>query len=183
MEYIDGCTLADLLESRGHLAPDMILQILDILDDALGYAHRRGVYHRDLKPDNIMLGDDGLLKIIDFGLACLAETKRTKLEIRGTPYYMSPEEMECSDIDQRADVYSLSVMIHELIIGHLPRHDGLEAPENILDYRPMPYPELPEDVQNVLLKGWALNADDRWPDVASFFLALRSALKAGYNLA
>lgn len=182
MEYIDGCTLSSLLESRGRFQPDMVLQIVDIFDDALGYAHRRGVFHRDLKPGNIMLADDGLLKIIDFGLACLAETVKEKMEIRGTPYYMSPEEMACGDIDQRADIYSLSVTMHEFLVGHLPRHDGAEAPENILDYRPMPYPELPEVVQEVLQKGWARNVDDRWSDMASFSSALRPALRAGYHL-
>ena len=182
MEYIDGSTFTQILASRGTLAPEMVIQMTDIFEDALGYAHRRGVYHRDLKPDNVMLSSDGILKIIDFGLACLDQANRGD-EIRGTPYYMSPEEIEGTTIDQRSDIYSLSIMMHEFLIGELPRHAGDTEPETILDYRPLVYSELPEYVQHVLQKGFARSSVERWDDVESFSNSFRIALRESYGVA
>jgi len=181
MEYIDGSTFTQILASRGALAPEMVIQMTDIFEDALGYAHRRGVYHRDLKPGNVMLSADGILKIIDFGLACLGDLKRDD-EIRGTPYYMSPEEIEGTAIDQRSDIYSLSIMMHEFLTGELPRHAGDTEPETILDYRPLVYSELPEYVQHVLQKGFARSQAERWDDVESFSNSFRIALRESYDV-
>ena len=183
MEYIDGSTFTQILASRGALAPDMVIQMTDIFEDALGYAHRRGVYHRDLKPDNVMLSSDGILKIIDFGLACVGDARRGEDEIRGTPYYMSPEEIEGDAIDQRSDIYSLSIMMHEFLIGELPRHAGDTEPESILDYRPLVYAELPEYVQHVLQKGFARTPGERWNSVESFSNSFRVALRESYGVA
>ena len=151
MEYLAGESLRELLTRvDGALPPDTCLQIMDVMEDALGYAHRRGVFHRDMKPDNVMIDDDGILKIIDFGLACLGETFRRGGEIAGTPYYMSPEEMACEVPDQRTDIFSLGVMMHEFLQGSLPPHGSDADMADPLNYVPIANPLLPEPVQEML---------------------------------
>lgn len=181
MEYIKGESLRDFLHRMDALPPEMVIQIVDILEDALGYAHRRGVFHRDMKPDNVMVTEDGVLKIIDFGLACLAETFRRGGEIAGTPYYMSPEEMICQTPDQRTDIFSVGVMIHELLQGNLPPHGGEADLEDPLEYLPVASPLLPEPVQEVLQKSFARERGDRWNDMTEFADAFRRAMSLGYH--
>jgi CheY-like chemotaxis protein len=176
MEYIEGSTFRDILDESGHLPLDMVLQIVEICEDALGYAHRRKVFHRDLKPDNIMLSENGVLKIIDFGLSCLAEKQRKSENIEGTPYYISPEEIRGDAIDHRGDIFSLGVLIHEFILGHLPHHAGGAVPEDVFEYQPAASPELPGDLQAVLQKSFAPDPDNRWQDIHAFSAAFRSAL-------
>lgn len=176
MEYIEGSTFRDILNESTQLPLDMVVQIVGICEDALGYAHRRKAYHRDLKPDNFMLAEDGVLKIIDFGLACLAEKQRKTDIIEGTPYYISPEEVRGEIFDQRGDIYSLGVMLHEFILGKLPRHAGETLPEDVFDYRPVAAPDLPGDLRNVLQRSFAANPEERWEDIHGFADAFRSAL-------
>lgn len=183
MEYLDGETLRDLLERYGAaLPPDTCLQIMAVMEDALGYAHRRGIYHRDMKPDNVMLSDDGTLKIIDFGLACLGETFRRSGEISGTPYYMSPEEMCCEVPDQRTDIFSVGVMMHELLYGTLPPHGSDADLDDPMNYVPVASPQLPEVMQEVLQMSFARERADRWPDISEFAAAFRRAMALGYSV-
>lgn len=174
MEYIEGSNLRELLNKLGALPMDMIVQIFDICEDAIGYAHRHGIFHRDIKPDNFMVSHDGVLKIIDFGLASLAEDED---EIAGTPYYMSPEEINKYPIDQRSDVYSFAVMMHELITGSLPISPDKPLPDDILDFVPEVIPELPAHLHHVIEKGFAQKPDERWQDMHEFAEAFRHALK------
>lgn len=180
MEYIKGESLRDLLERMEVFTPQMTVQIMDVMEDALGYAHRHGVFHRDIKPDNIMIDDTGLLKIVDFGLSCLGETFRRSGKIEGTPYYMSPEEMACEVPDQRVDVFSVGIMLHEFLEGYLPPHGGDEDLASPLDYIPVASPMLPEAVQHVLQKSFALDRSDRWPDMHEFAEAFRCAVREGF---
>ena len=183
MEYIKGETLRDFLERSGSsLAPDICLQIMAVLEDALSYAHRRGIFHRDMKPDNVMVDERGVLKIIDFGLACLGETFRRGGEIAGTPYYMSPEEMACEVPDQRTDVFSVAVMMHEFLEGSLPPHGGEEDLQDPMDYLPVASPLLPEALQAVLQKGFARDRAERWPSINEFAAEFRRAVAEGYSV-
>jgi CheY-like chemotaxis protein len=183
MEYIDGETLRDMLKRIKVFPPDIVLQVLQVLDDALGYAHRRGIFHRDIKPDNIMVTSDGLLKMIDFGLACLGETFRRDGEIAGTPYYMSPEEMVCEMPDQRTDVFSVGVMMHEFLYGSLPLHGDDSDLDNPLNYVPVANPKLPEHIQKILQKSFAKDRAERWQSMHEFSAALSEAIKQEYELA
>jgi serine/threonine protein kinase len=183
MEYIGGETLREMLQRLKVFPPDMILQIIQVLDDALGYAHRRGIFHRDIKPDNIMVTSDGLLKMIDFGLACLGETFRRDGEIAGTPYYKSPEEMACELPDQRTDVFSVGVMMHECLYGSLPLHGDDSDLDNPLNYMPVANPKLPESIQKVLQKSFAKDRAERWQSMHEFSDALSEAIKQEYDLA
>lgn len=182
MEYIDGSSLRDTLERVRFLAPEVVVQIVDVCEDALSYAHRRNVFHRDIKPDNIMVTTDGVLKIIDFGLACVAESFRRTGEIIGTPYYMSPEELRGEKPDQRADIYSMGIMAHELLQGNLPPHRGPGPMQTVVDYVPLASQELPEPVRKVLQKSFDKTRDERWNDMYEFASNFREACQKGYKI-
>ncbi|MFT5299797.1 MAG: hypothetical protein ACI87E_003491 [Mariniblastus sp.] len=126
MEYIDGINLRQMLHA-GKLGPAQALEIVPSVCDALQYAHDRGVVHRDIKPENIMVDAEGNVKIADFGLAKLLDKKSTEPnltrahQVMGTMHYMAPEQFERPlDVDHRADIYSLGVVIYELLTGELP---------------------------------------------------------------
>ena len=126
MEYVDGINLRQMLHG-GKLGPRQALEIVPAVCDALQYAHDKGIVHRDIKPENILVDTDGQVKIADFGLAKLLD-KNTKMpsltqanQVMGTLHYMAPEQFERPlDVDHRADIYSLGVVIYELLTGELP---------------------------------------------------------------
>ncbi|WP_021597174.1 Stk1 family PASTA domain-containing Ser/Thr kinase [Actinomadura welshii] len=125
MEYVPGHTLRDALNSLGRLGPRAALEIMMPVLAALGAAHRAGLVHRDVKPENVLITEDGQVKVADFGLA-RAETasKMTKTGmIIGTVGYLAPEQVLAGNADVRSDVYAAGIMLFELITGHLP-HQG-----------------------------------------------------------
>ena len=125
MELVDGVNLRQLL-SDGQMDPNEALSIIPQICEALEYAHTQGVVHRDVKPENILVSEQGRVKIADFGLAKLvrsaADFQLTGTEqVMGTPHYMSPEQLERpQDVDHRADIYSLGVVLYEMLTGELP---------------------------------------------------------------
>lgn len=126
MEYIDGINLRQMLRS-GKLGPRQALEIVPAVCDALQFAHDKGIVHRDIKPENIMVDTEGNVKIADFGLAKLLDKQQTTTmltqanQVMGTMHYMAPEQIERPlDVDHRADIYSLGVVIYELLTGELP---------------------------------------------------------------
>jgi CheY-like chemotaxis protein len=124
MEYVEGVTVRDLLDTRGRLDVSPTLAIASQLAAALDVAHQQGVIHRDIKPQNLLLDGDGVLKVMDFGVARLAERTNTITEtglVVGTPAYMSPEQLLTeSDIDPRSDLYAVGVVLYECLTGQLP---------------------------------------------------------------
>lgn len=122
MELIDGITLKEYLERRGPLSSKEVTVFATQIAKALEHAHSREIIHRDIKPQNIMLLRDGTLKVADFGIAHIAnsQTDRTKGEAIGSVHYVSPEQAKGSDIDNRADLYSLGVVMYEMLTGRLP---------------------------------------------------------------
>ncbi len=123
-EYLTGCTLASLLFQRAPLPECDALRIASLVCDALHYLHARGFIHRDLKPDNIMLCRDQTIRIMDFGLAAPITGRldflADKTPIFGTPQYMAPEQVKRSHCDARTDIYSLGVILYEMLTGQLP---------------------------------------------------------------
>ncbi len=124
MEYIDGVTLREAMVNR-LLTTTEALAVIPQVCDALDFAHRHGVVHRDIKPENILIDQTGRVKIADFGLAKLADPKNVTLtrtqQAMGTPHYMAPEQWERpNEVDHRADVYALGVVLYELLTGELP---------------------------------------------------------------
>jgi serine/threonine protein kinase/DNA-directed RNA polymerase specialized sigma24 family protein len=125
MEYVDGADLR-LMQKNCRLTPAETLALIPPICDALQYAHEQGVVHRDIKPENILLTHSGRIKIADFGLAKLAGADESYTltgtnQVMGTPHYMAPEQCERpQEVDHRADIYSLGVVIYELLTGELP---------------------------------------------------------------
>lgn len=168
MEYIAGCTLRDVLRERGALQPRAALDILEPVLAALGAAHRAGFVHRDMKPENVLIGDDGRVKVADFGLVRSVDTvTSTTGAVLGTVAYLAPEQIEQPGAaDPRVDVYACGVVLYEMLTGEKP-HDG-DSPAIVL------YKHLHEDVPppSALVPGLPFELDElvasataRTPDV------------------
>jgi serine/threonine-protein kinase len=132
MEYVPGWTLRDLLRDRGALSPRTVLDILEPVLAALGAAHRAGLVHRDVKPENVLLTEDGRVKVADFGLvrAVNGQTAATTQQVMGTVSYLAPEQIEHGAADPRSDVYACGVMLYEMLTGAKP-HTG-ESPMQVI---------------------------------------------------
>ena len=125
MEYVEGQTLADLLELHQTMSVERAIDIADQVCAGLAYAHNRRVIHRDIKPGNVFLSTDGSVKLGDFGLArVMNELRIHKTEVRGTPLYMAPEQIHGQDIDFRADLYSVGCTLFEMLAGRPPFIEG-----------------------------------------------------------
>ena len=124
MEWVDGRLLRKILSEAGKLAPDRAAHLTGKILEALDYIHHHGVIHRDLKPENIMVGPDDRIKLIDFGLASQEGSRRltfAKLtQVMGTPNYISPEQVKGKRGDARSDIYSVGVMLYEMLTGKTP---------------------------------------------------------------
>ncbi|MEW2516160.1 Stk1 family PASTA domain-containing Ser/Thr kinase [Streptomyces sp. NPDC046870] len=167
MEYIAGCTLRDVLRERGAVQPRAALDVLEPVLAALGAAHRAGFVHRDMKPENVLIGDDGRVKVADFGLVRSVDTvTSTTGAVLGTVSYLAPEQIEQGITDPRADVYACGVVLYEMLTGAKP-HSG-DSPAQVL------YKHLHEDVPppSALVPGLPYQLDElvasataRTPDV------------------
>ncbi|MCW2940624.1 MAG: hypothetical protein JWN00_3609 [Actinomycetia bacterium] len=179
MEYVPGRTLRDLLTERGRLGPRQALGIIQPVLAALGAAHRAGLIHRDVKPENVLLTDDGQVKVADFGLArAETDSKQTKTGmIIGTVAYMAPEQVLNGSADARADVYSAGVLLFELLTGHQPHQADSPlsvAYKHVNEVVPLPSSVLPGlPAQLDALVATATSHDpSRRPSDANHLLAL-----------
>ncbi|WP_198655091.1 Stk1 family PASTA domain-containing Ser/Thr kinase [Streptomyces geranii] len=155
MEYIAGCTLRDVLRERGALQPRAALDILEPVLAALGAAHRAGFVHRDMKPENVLIGDDGRVKVADFGLVRAVDSvTNTTGSVLGTVSYLAPEQIESGTTDPRVDVYACGIVLYEMLTGDQP-HYG-DSPALVL------YKHLHEDVPppSALVPGLAFELDE-----------------------
>jgi len=190
MEYLEGQTLTEFVQRRGPLPTDEVIRILRPLAGALDYAHDRGVVHRDVKSDNILVSPSGLVTLTDFGIArAVQETRLTTTgAIVGTPEYMSPEQVKGLTVDARSDQYSLAALAYEMLSGRVPfKAESTLALLHKIAYDPPPpirqaRPELPAGVEAVLAKALAKKPGDRFPTVSAFVEALNRAL-AGEEVA
>jgi len=174
MEYVDGRSVRRILERHGRLPLDTVAQVVSVCSDALSYAHRHGVLHNDLKPDNLLLSVDGVLKIIDFGVATLVGRRQSSDLLVGTPIYMSPEQKKGEVLDQRTDVYALALVAYELLAGAPPFPPDASAAD-IVDMNPGELSAVAGEVRAVLEKAVATAREERWDSVADFNRAFLDA--------
>ncbi len=120
MEYIKGHTLRDVLRDKGALSPRLALALIDPVVEGLGAAHDAGLIHRDIKPENVLIADDGRIKLGDFGLARAISTSTSTGALIGTVAYLSPELVLGRQADARSDIYSVGIMLYEMITGRQP---------------------------------------------------------------
>ncbi len=184
MPFVPSGTLAELISDQ-RLPLNKVRRIMTQIGDALAYAHARGMIHRDIKPSNILIDESGNCLLTDFGLARMVESS-SKLTssgtVLGTPAYMSPEQGAGSEIDHRSDIYSLGIILYEMVTGRVPYN--AETPiaivfKHIQD--PLPSarklnPDLPESVELVLLKALAKSPEDRYQSMEAFLQAIQSAI-------
>ena len=173
-EYIKGPVLSKARE-QGRIDLTAAVRIARDLSDALDYAHRRGVFHRDVKPDNVLLDERGRPRLIDFGLARRDEVDSDLTRdgaVLGTPAYMSPEQANGQShmADERSDIYSLGVLFHELLYGRRPADpkdtspsEQRERPDSSANPPPLA-PQIPEEVNRICRKAMAHDPGQRFPD-------------------
>ncbi|MFD7335145.1 Stk1 family PASTA domain-containing Ser/Thr kinase [Streptomyces violascens] len=185
MEYVAGCTLRDVLRERGALQPRAALDILEPVLAALGAAHRAGFVHRDMKPENVLIGDDGRVKVADFGLVRAVDSvTSTTGSVLGTVSYLAPEQIEHGTADTRADVYACGVVLYEMLTGAKPHHG--DTPAQILyahlhEGVPAPsaaVPGLALELDELVASATARNPDVRPHDAVALLAQTRTARAA-----
>ena len=186
MEFLRGTPLGGRMNGKPPLSIDDKLNIVAQLCDGLSYAHEQGVVHRDVKPDNVFILEDGSVKLLDFGIAKLTSSNLTRQgDVLGSASYMSPEQVGGSDsVDGRADVFSTGVMLSELLTGHKPFE--ADAPTavilKILRDDPTPIekwtPGLPPQLVAAVMKALAKQPEDRWSTAAALGAELQRIRRA-----
>ena len=184
MEYVEGKTLKQLLKKRGSLTLSEAIDIMLQLTDGMAHAHDSYIVHRDLKPQNIMIQDDGQIKITDFGIAmALNSTQLTQTNsVMGSVHYLPPEQAAGKGTTIKSDIYSMGIIFYELLTGELP-FKGDSAVEIALKQMKEPLPDvhklnndIPQSIENIILKSTAKNPKNRYDDAKSMHNDLLTAL-------
>ncbi|HEV3118176.1 MAG TPA: protein kinase [Gemmataceae bacterium] len=180
MEYIEGETFEQMVQRRGPIPAQETIPIFRQALLGIGYAHRMGIIHRDIKPSNIMLNKQGVVKVMDFGIAKVLGARgmtRTGTQM-GTAFYMSPEQVLNRGLDIRSDIYSLGVTLYEMLTANVPfggDSDYVVMTSHVNAPPPLPtkfYPYIPQGLQNAALKALEKNPDARFQTVEEFGTAL-----------
>jgi CRP-like cAMP-binding protein len=168
MERLTGTTLDVLLKSVHRLPPQRIINYLVQICKGLQYAHQHRIVHQDIKPDNIFILPDDKIKILDFGLACPFGSENF---LAGTPFYMSPEQVQCFPVDQRSDIYSLGLVVYEMLTGKRPFEGEnqwkvmeMRANNEITDPA-AEIPDLPKPLRDFILKACARDPSRRYQNI------------------
>jgi serine/threonine-protein kinase len=185
MEYLPGGTLKDRISRDGRLSPSVAAEVAVQISEALGAAHERGVIHRDIKPQNVLVTRSGDVKVVDFGIArAESDTSMTRTNlVMGTAAYMSPEQATGSETEPRGDLYSLGVVMYEMLTGELPfkgedpiavamKHVNvpLRPPKEIA-------PDIPEKMNALVTKLLAKDPNDRPANAGTLIDELRRATR------
>jgi serine/threonine-protein kinase len=185
MELVNGRTLKDLVIQRGPMPVDVAINLTEQLLKALGYAHKRGIVHRAVKPQNVILDGEGQAKVADFGIARAVNSDMTETgTIVGTVQYLSPEQAHGQPVDQRSDLYSAGIVLYELLTGRVP-FEG-EAPVSIalkhVSELPVPpsqlRPGIPPAIEAVVLRALEKDPAHRYQTADEFITALENARRA-----
>ena len=179
MELVDGITLKQYMKKTGVLRTDEVLNFSIQIAKALAHAHSKGIIHRDIKPQNVMLLKDGLIKVADFGIAALQnDIEESTNETVGSVHYIAPEQARGAAADARSDIYSLGIVMYEMMTGRLPyegksevevavKHMNTEAvpPHSIV-------PEIPEELERICLKAMAADINERYQSAGELLFDL-----------
>lgn len=184
MEYIDGKHLKTLLKKRGKLTIPETVDIMSQIASGLSVAHDQYLIHRDIKPQNIMILENGLVKITDFGIAmAMNSTQLTQTNsVMGSVHYLPPEQASGKGASLQSDIYSMGILMYELLTGKLPYH-GDNAVEIALKHlkEPLPsirdeLPSIPQSVENIIIKATAKNPKNRYADAKEMLEDLKTCL-------
>lgn len=185
MEYVEGITLKDFIKNRAPIEQKMLTRIARQILAALGHAHAHGVVHRDIKPQNVLMGRGNILKVTDFGLAKAASSATitmTGSNVLGSVHYFSPEQARGIASDARSDLYSLGIVLYEMATGVLP-YQG-DTPVTValkhlqeVPYWPHLYADVPPALEGVILKAILKDPDQRYQSAAEMARDLALALE------
>jgi len=185
MEFLEGIPLDEKLSDVTKLSYPKVVDYLIQISAGLDYAHNRGVVHQDIKPANIFIRKNKRVKILDFGLACPISTENS--DFLGSPFYMSPEQIEMEAVDQRSDIYSLGIMAYEMALGKRPypeddllKLEDLHVEENIPDPKEID-PELPDELRAFIVKACSRDKEKRYRNMTEVLDHLQP-LKDQYSL-
>src|ERR1700757_2693829 len=170
MEFLDGRTLKELIISRGAAPVNVAIEYARQILSALRFAHRHGIVHRDIKPHNVLVDGEGRVKVTDFGIARAgAASQMTEAgSIVGTAQYLSPEQAKGTAVDQRSDIYSLGIVLYELLTGNVPftGDTPVEIAMKHISATPEPpsrrRPDVPRDLDLVVMRALAKDPEDRY---------------------
>ena len=181
MEYIDGITLKELIKSKGKLTPGECVNYSFQIAEALQHAHKNHIVHRDIKPHNIMITKDNRVKVTDFGIAraVTSSTVTTSSNVLGSVHYFSPEQARGGYTDEKSDIYSLGIVMYEMITGKVP-YDG-ESPISVAlkhiqeDIKPPREidPTVPVSIENIILKCVQKRQSDRYGNISELIRDLK----------
>ena len=173
MELVDGITLKQYLQNAGALCPSEVLSFTTQIAKALKHAHNKGIIHRDIKPQNIMLLRDGMIKVADFGIASLqSDIEESSGETVGSVHYIAPEQARGAAPDARSDIYSLGIVMYEMLTGRLPYvgNSDTEVAVMHMNTQAAPpraiLPEIPEELERICLKAMDSDIDARYQTAA-----------------
>ena len=184
MEYVEGKTLKQLIKKRGSLTLPEVVDIMLQLTSAISHAHESYIIHRDIKPQNVVILEDGRVKIMDFGIAVAlnaGELTQTN-SVMGTVYYIPPEQANGGKADIKSDIYSLGILMYELVTGHVPFKGDSPVEVAIKHmHEPLPSiceydPEMPQSIENVILRASAKNPKNRYDSALEMHEDLKTVL-------
>ena len=183
MEHLEGMSLRTLLERIIKLHPLRVVDYLLQICAGLQYAHSKRIVHQDIKPGNVLILPNEKIKILDFGLACPCGSENY---LTGTPFYMSPEQIECIPVDERTDIFALGLTAYEMLTGHRPFPE--EGPWEVMERRlkqEIPDPaqvvtDLPDELRKVIIKACTLDIDKRYQSIAEIVSDLKPLAKNHY---
>ena len=185
MEYVDGKTLKNLIKKRGALTLPEVVDIMLQLTSAIACAHESFIIHRDIKPQNVLILDNGVAKITDFGIAmALNSNELTQTNsVMGSVHYLPPEQANGTGATMKSDIYSLGILMYELLTGKVPfkGENAVEiAIKQMKDDIPSiteDHPEIPQSIENIVLKACAKNPDNRYDNVMDMYKDIEVALE------